>query len=122
MNVKLLRKIAKVIQERPREFDMRWLHVKNNALGWDEPAEMDCGTAHCICGWAAVIKNNPNLQNNVIGYEAFGILPAQANRLFFVGGWPSALRERYKKAKLDRTRARIAAARIEHFIATEGRE
>lgn len=63
MNVRLLRKIAKVIQEKPREFDLRnWHHVRgtnsNDRALCDLPKEkqISCKTTHCIAGWAQVLS------------------------------------------------------------------
>lgn len=105
MNVKLLRKIAAVIQEKPKKFSMKAFSETKT-----------CGTVHCIGGWACAIS----------GLDRFGHTPAQkilglsdeeAGRLFYpdsalclnkFGGWNATPQQ--------------GAARIEHFIATKGRE
>ena len=118
MNVKLLRRIAREIQKQPTAFDMRWLHTKDGAAC--NFTELDCGTAHCICGWAAVLLKNSDIQNNRIGHEVFGIDEWQASRLFFVRAWPDKFAQLYGKRKTPQAKAKVAAARIEHFIATGG--
>lgn len=113
MNVRLLRRIAKVIQEKPREFDMRTFHNQK-----------DCGTTHCIGGWAeALTGKNP--------IEALGLTGDESDRLFYVQiknhEWPKRFLGRKRKNMTWREyvwlpTARQAAARIEHFIKTKGAE
>lgn len=61
-----------------------------------------------------------------LGKGSFGIaaqIPDDAeSRLIYLSCWPEAFRKPYMKAKQNRTKAKIAAARIEHFIATRGSE
>lgn len=103
MNVRLLRKIAKVIQEKPRQlFDM---DNGNN--------EINCDTPHCICGWAAALSGNPNSK------EALDLDWAEFRRLYYPSDWP---RRFYRAKTWSGITPRMAAARIEHFIKTEGRE
>lgn len=118
MNVSLLREISAIIQRDPEKFDMRYLHSDSDGGA----SSMDCGTAHCICGWAACLLGSPRVQNGTAGHLAFDIRPDQANRLFFDRFWPEPFRSAYSLAKSRSGRAEIAAARIEHFIATDGRE
>lgn len=114
MNVELLRKIAAVIQEKPAEFDML-----------NFTAITECGTSHCIGGWAEKLTGMPMR-------KALGIDYDQAQRLFYIegdyedddsgeeiGGWPHQFRGVDNEWKPTPAQA---AARIEHFIATEGRE
>jgi hypothetical protein len=113
MNIELLREIAKVIQLRPEEFDMREFNSTNHS----------CGTVHCIGGWAAVLSGTATLRET---REKLGLSLRQWNRLCYVeceeefgGGWPSkfwGVEDRWKPTPEQ------AVARIEHFIATEGRE
>jgi hypothetical protein len=116
MNVRLLRKIAKVIQEKPRQFDMRWLHMKAN-----KPTLMKCGTAHCILGWASVMLKK-DIGNGGSGCDALGVDMESLNRLIFVGGWPIQFSKPHETRKTNHAKAKIAAARIEHFIKTKGAE
>lgn len=113
MNVELLRKIAAVIQEKPELFDMQYFNWRNS-----------CGTSHCIGGWAEDMTGLPM-------QEALNISNLEARRLFYVdgdfsdeeegdeGGWPKQFHgvpEPWKPTPQQ------AAARIEHFIATNGAE
>lgn len=121
MNVELLRKIAAVIQEKPEEFDMRMWHAKNA-----------CATTHCIGGWAQVLsgvpedEDRPDQMASLLGLsyeivEEDGAInldtDCEASRLFFRHNWPTQFQR--PRASIDPVNA---AARIEHFIATEGRE
>lgn len=118
MNVRLLRKIAKVIQEKPRKLDMAVLH--SNGKGMFRP--LTCATAHCICGWGAVLANRPDIDASISSEPVFGIDSGMRNRLFWVGRWPQQFRESYRARKTQAAKARVAAARIEHFIKTAGKE
>jgi len=51
-----------------------------------------------------------------------GIDQRTANRLFSLAAWPEKFCEPFDAAKTPAKRARIAAERIEHFIATDGAE
>jgi hypothetical protein len=44
------------------------------------------------------------------------------DELFDVCGWPTKFADAYEKARSQKARAKIAADRIEHFIATKGAE
>lgn len=116
MNVELLRKIAAVIQEKPSKFDMVYLHSDREG----EPSDRDCGTSHCIAGWAGVLLDK-DIGNGNFRRVARCSEKAES-RLLFDENWPEPFRSRYQKAKQRRTRAKVAAARIEHFIATNGAE
>lgn len=115
MNVELLRKIAVVIQEKPQLFDM--LHFSSDTKR---------GTAHCIGGWAEELTGKDK-------YTALDIPVMQAARLFYVCDgmgeplWPRRFLGRKKKGMSHevskwRPTPKQAAARIEHFIATNGAE
>ena len=54
--------------------------------------------------------------------DALDLLPSEANRLFFTANWPKGFRLPFDQAKTPAARAAIAARRIDHFLATEGRE
>lgn len=117
MNIKLLREISDVIQRKPSKFAMRFLH--QGADG--EATTLECGTAHCICGWAQIL-GHPRAQNGPDGENAFGVDRYQLQRLIFISGWPKEFSVRYELLKTNRAKARCAAQRIEHFIATDGAE
>lgn len=108
MNVRLLRKIAKVIQEKPRVlFDMD----NGNMDG-------DCGTPHCIMGWAHALTG-------VDSMAALGLTADQWLRLYHVSEWPERFATYRRKPvgmKWSLITPKQAAARIEHFIKTGGAE
>lgn len=115
MNVELLEKIAEVIVEKCGQFDMDTWHGEG------------CGTAHCIGGWAEVLTGSEpgysliaKAQLLGIGY---GLNDSQAGRLFYLDCWPEGFRNAYRDEERDPlAKAKIAADRIRHFIATDGCE
>jgi len=124
MNVKLLRKVKKHILEEPKRFLMTSIDE------YGEPGSdtgyggkfAKCGTAACICGWAGILMG---LKSDDIDFESAGELlgldEGQQQRLFEPGMWP----EEFVGGTSDDGKlktARIAAARIEHFIKTKGAE
>ena len=120
MNTKLLRKVQKAILAAPDQFEMNWF------FRW-------CGGASCIAGWAIHIngkaKNLSETRNQVrVGYEwkkacqLLKLTEPKALRLFLQPEWPNPFKRNYIAAKLPVTRAKVAAARITHFIKTKGRE
>lgn len=129
MNVKLLRKIQKHILAEPRRLVMSIIERRGNpnTLIPVEPDEYsnynqyekrqkfaDCGTAACIMGWARLLASHYNGHDDSLDIE-FG-------KLCSARTWPTKFAKAYAKAKTARSRARIAANRIEHFIKTRGKE
>lgn len=127
MNVKLLRKVAKHILAEPKRFDM-----SNFGYGMSpEEGGPACGTVCCIAGWASVLSlkkplDAPWMVNKVVGElqgcKALRLSPGQGERLFFVSDWPQEFKEKNWQAITLQQKAEIAAARIEHFIKTKGKE
>ena len=109
MNVELLRKIAAVIQEKPAEFDMDSFNQKNH----------NCGTPHCLGGWAAVFSGSKTLSG---AQEALGIDDDQWALLCYPDQWPVDFYDESSSIPWCDIAPADAAARIEHFIATEGQE
>ena len=123
MNVKLLRRVKKHILEEPRRFAMgTWQSYgepKTEAaigLSWNarnpyenEQKFPECGTIACIGGWAEYFEHNSQIRE-------------WGGKLISASLWPDKFYTRYAKAKTARTRAKIAAERIDHFIATKGAE
>ena len=134
MNIEMFKKVKEQILAEPENFIMEVFH---------------CDTAFCIAGWACIIDrkethdidfccsfygswesngasileisceyDNPDLQHK----------ESQTNRLFYLSGWPEQFYKQYEE--IDRLNAEdkrqklaeIACARIDHFIATNGRE
>ena len=133
LNVKLLRKIQKHILEEPRRFFMGDFIEKGRSgsmIPSDNGTEQvipACGTVACIAGWACLF--NGLRKPNLMKAKALLGLPDSLDRpdwwtngnggaLFYDDKWPTKFRTPYGKAKLPMTRAKIAAARIEHLIAT----
>lgn len=120
MNVKLLRDVKEAILHDPDSFRMdQW--------SW--------GTAHCIAGWALLLRDIPvefvYSQGHMtvsgewpgdVAKELLELSGRQPLRLFHVQNWPTSFRDRYCWADDRRGRAEVAAERIDHFIATRGAE
>jgi hypothetical protein len=110
MNVRLLRRIAKRIQEKPREFSMLYY------TGLNLPGK--CKTTHCIGGWA---RHFTGLDPGA----ALDLTVEQEPRLFYVSGWPKQFQGRRRTGREDYQwypTTKQTAARIEHFIKTKGAE
>lgn len=133
MNVKLLRKVQKHILEEPKRLQM-WTYVKlkghvGSNTGEDEITRpwAKCGTAACIAGWACVLKHG-EIKARGLGALAHGnaaelleLNSEQANRLFLPDEWPEEFNKGFRDDGRKKT-AEVAAARIDHFIKTKGRE
>jgi hypothetical protein len=124
MNVRLLRRVAKHILEEPKRLDME--KIAENVEGRDSPP---CGTVGCIAGWACMLTGSSVKRADWgKGRRLIGLDGDQAYRLFdyplglVTDGWPEKFSKPYVAAKTARQRARIAVARIEHFIKTKGTE
>lgn len=126
-----LREICKAITEHADQFLMGdfFDHLLDGA-----GAVGGCGTAACIAGWGchlfltrestlAKTKSKWSLQFYVLDVRrAIGLTAVESDGLFHLGYWPEQFRCRYNYAKAPTARAAIAVARVEHFIATEGKE
>ena len=146
MNKELLKRVAERIVEAPQNFDMRdWFIDKSGSTG------EACGTAACIAGEAclesgrAVWRNGqlelgPAVPENSFlrRHQAKGYLPKhmswdeegrraldlteeQSNRLFYKEHWPAKF-NRGGSMPGTPEYACNAAARIKHFIDTDGKE
>lgn len=134
MNIEMLKKIKEQILSEPENFIMEVFH---------------CDTAFCIAGWACVIDRKEKLdidfgcffygfwdscgakileisEEPETGYARYK--ESQVDRLFYLGGWPKQFHDQYMELQdsddeyKHQKLAAIACARIDHFIATEGRE
>lgn len=108
---------------------------------------VDCGTTCCIAGWADFLYNPAKAHLSraktwigflnddgsrwsqkpfdweEIGARALNIDGFEARQLFAdVACWPDPFSFDYSNAATPLERARVAAARIERFIATDGQE
>lgn len=147
MNVRLLRRIQKQILKEPKQFDIdTWFAIDSHAP--------NCGTTACIAGWAIALskKQTPLVAAKSIrknfgrpsilllswsqakdiepkARRALELTPAQAERLFHIGGWPDEFVNRHHENRDHeddyhwvKHKATVAADRIDHFIATKGAE
>jgi hypothetical protein len=133
MNVRLLRRVAKHILAEPRRYEQGvWCEATTSS---------PCGTTACIAGWAAILGEKLDLKtidHDDLYYRAsskarklLNINRDQAARLFSYPatsiepdelGWPKRFAKRFFAAKTKRGQAKVAVARIEHFIKTKGAE
>lgn len=134
MNVKLLRKIKRHILAEPLRFMMAtWIRRKFRGFGsftgdgGKRQGFAECGTAACIGGWAVILSKISDSDINMhsgsdIMSKASALLElssSQAPRLFLTDYWPQPFRHDYNSQNTTpKTRARIAADRIEHLIKT----
>lgn len=103
-----------------------------------------CDTTCCLAGWADYTVNGSKAHNKraknylayledfdsgkdvnweKIGAKALGLPALLAYKLFVDSTeWPHPFDERYQNARTYARRARVAANRIDHFIATDGME
>lgn len=127
--VRLLHKTQKFLIEEPRRFDMKegLVEAANMSTILEEPP---CGTACCIAGAGYAIAHNLVLNHTVIGFgkiytffsSTFHLSDTTLDRLFYMDNWSVFYQKMYKEAKTPLERACVGVARIEHFIATDGRE
>lgn len=143
MNVELLEQIKAKILAEPRQFVMRSFFKRGDGLAamYRKPAWADlrrftvpnCGTAACIAGWAISLRmkmtpreveNTHLLPGRVTddAARALGLSYTQGLRLFHISGWPQQFMQGFEDADTFEARAKVAAARIDHFIATQGVE
>lgn len=139
MNVELLRQIQQHILEEPKRLVMG-AFVQRKRLESDSAHEYAhtpafatqpfpaCGTAACIAGWACLLSDGMDAVVSadraqkllqLKGEWGFG---GEVNRLFEPVAWPQPYHDDYFKAETPELRVKVALGRIDHFIATEGRE
>ena len=126
MNIELLNKVKAAILEHPDKFHMG---------SW-------CGTACCIAGHVVQIADPECMrivmERRLPGYwisdraaELLELSNDEASRLFFVATWPEEDQEAADDAddlnnvlafQLAMAMSKVAAARIDRFIKTNGRE
>jgi hypothetical protein len=128
MNVKLLRKVKKHILEEPKRLYMSdYIKLEGESFIGREYAK--CGTAACIAGWTCILslkelepkKIKHSINENEKAAELLGISGSTAHRLFIPTNWPERFQGGCSDDGTEGT-AKLAAARIEHFIKTKGRE
>jgi hypothetical protein len=130
LNVRLLRRIQRRILKEPRQFQMDDLYSATDDFGKEVTA--NCGTAACIAGWAVALSSgispreasilDSTGQQNTWGLAVKKLGLESGRPLFLVYEWPGKFWAAYERAKTNRQQAKVAVARIEHFIKTKGEE
>jgi len=106
-----------------------WFETEHST-GCDIP---NCGTAACIAGWAVALhkKLNPAKASQFSGPWDVALKVLRLNncndggRLFHIDNWPEQFYDEYNnamRAKDAKGMAVAASKRIDHFIATKGKE
>lgn len=115
------------------------LDIKAHILAEPDAFRMDvwsCGTAHCIGGWACMLSGVPMKERysgsghwqaigeptSSVAERLLGLDDDSSINLFEVGCWPDEFSERYQATDDRVEHVKIAAERIDHFIATNGAE
>lgn len=136
MNIPLLKRVKQAILKRPGQFEMGSFF--SSVLIFDEgrkeiPAS-HCGTAACIAGWAVHIEEGKKRIEATrsdhadagdvedVAIDLLMLSESQTSRLFYNHYWPDPFPFEYNAAKTPLARAKVAAARISHFIKTKGAE
>lgn len=131
MNIKLLRRVQKRILKEPEHFDI-YRYFKQR---FDNKFQT-CKTTACIGGWAIALSKKKSIKTLFDKYretsypysiarELLKLNIVQADILFVLNHWPESFNTDYHlayHAKDWKLIAKITSDRIDHFIATEGRE
>lgn len=137
LNEELLRRVQEHIKAQPERFGMNFYFRTPEPVHLKEPEfSKVCGSAACIAGRAVILAEEwgdflagqfddtpPGVMN--IAANLLGISSLQAWSLFHLSEWPEQFALRYQQATEAGNKdlaAQVACERIEHFIATEGRE
>jgi len=112
-----------------------------NQEGWVSSIE-SCGTTCCMAGWVDFIFNGKEVHErrakklydpcdsssgadewSMVTKKALGLSLDQVHSLTSTSyGWPGDYGFKYRDATTRKQKSKVAAARIEHFIATGGEE
>lgn len=122
MNVELLLKVKEAILADPKTYDQEnWCGtaccIAGHAVAIAQPS-LYLGARDGMGGGAAIVYDAANLALDLYGYE-FDKLCASGDN------WPEPFASEYCEADAAGDagqRAAVAARRIDHFIATDGRE
>lgn len=150
LTIQRLRKLEKFLMREPRRFDMNDGVISAYRLDEEMNSfleEPPCGTACCMAGGAYVLNNKINLSdkeeypegldvdwfnvwNEALNY--LGLDALQGQRLFYLKSmhandketkhWPVKYERLYLAAKTPMERVMVGCLRIEHFIATSGKQ
>lgn len=108
MNILLLEQVKQQILKEPHRYNQ---------------AVFICNTAHCIGGWAAILSGWDFAEHGDIQAYAQKVLELtdkQAENLFL--DCPPQFNKIWISGFPAEAKAKLACERIDHFIATEGRE
>lgn len=108
MNSEPLLKVKEAILNNPEKFNM---------------GSWKCGTTMCIGGWLAYLYPEQFKDDDSISKSAKSFIKLDyITRLFYVTRWPIKFHTAFIYARTNIAQAQIAADRIDHFIATDGKE
>lgn len=131
LNIKLLKRVKRAILAHPDQFQMDGLFQGHLDNGMNPGG---CGWAACIGGWGIHLSSgNKKLSENYKEFnngadrfhstaKLFGISTMEIEILGLEWKWPEPFRQQYDDAmnikgiKGAKAMAKVAAARIDHFI------
>lgn len=139
INVALLEQIKEQVLAHPEHVNMReWIQ---DSASIEEPHEflldvpcwlgnpeqfVRCNTTACIAGWAVILSPSQeeieHLAIETVALKYLGLNHDQGRRLFFPVVWPLDFAIKYHGAETAEAAAQAVAARIDHFIQTNGAE
>lgn len=146
MNVELLEKVARHIEANPDQFNMDWWLNHEHQTSFNKIRKMfgmmvreSCTTTGCIAGWAYLLGNDKDrheLLEDYLGGKSYEYYPEamfltdvskllgveSPDALFYKEYWPPQFKEALYNATTTAEAAAVSAARIRHFVATEGKE
>ena len=141
MNIEMLNRVKQTILDEPRKVNMHvFLERYTINMMKEESAYIPpCGTHACIAGWACILDamdkrgitieeiNWDTIRNNYMNVHGkarkiLAISWEEQNKLFYLKDWPPEFAKRYDDSETAQERAEATAQRIEHFIATNGKE
>ena len=78
VNVKLLKKVRKLIADEPRRLDMSYWGMQVKHMKEKPVNPPPCGTVACLAGWT-VLAANPKKNWEKLFHDAEGLVPVGAN-------------------------------------------
>lgn len=131
MNVELLEKVKRHILAKPKRLYMPFVVVRKERhprleINYGKSrGYAECGTAACIAGWTCLLSGiKPEDVSVFEASKLLGLNSGQASRLFYGprGGEADKKFSDIWNGSGTAKEARLAAARIDHFIKTQGAE
>lgn len=128
INIPLLVEVKEAILANPNRVNMdKWFgcdikgDFKTSSL--EVFKHNKCGTTACIAGWAVFLGNPNNVDyTQFAAADLLGLDPPTSDKLFLSQYWPRKFYSLLYNAETPEEYAQAVADRIDHFIATEGRE